>query len=392
MIIEHGISERYFELPSSEFARIMKTAEEDRNVISLGPGEPDFTTPRHIIKFAKKKLDQGYTHYSPPQGRSDLREIIAKKLKKDNKINLSPDEIIVTCGSQEALFLATLALVDPGEKIIVPNPGFLAYIPMVESVTGTQISIPLLEENGFELNPDEVEKLIDNRTQVLLINTPGNPTGRILKKKTLEELADIVIDHDLKVFSDEAYEKFVYDDKKHISIGSLNGMKKHVLTFQSFSKAYAMPGWRVGYAAGPKEIIQCMTRMHLYCGLCAPTISQLAALEALKRSQKCVRDMKKEYDRRRKLVIKRLRQIPSITCLIPEGAFYAFPNVKSFGVSSVKFADFLLKKAKVLVVPGTEFGKYGEGYIRISYATSYEKIEVAFNRIENAIKDLINQL
>jgi len=391
MTIERGISERYFELPSSEFAQILRKAEEDKKVISLGPGEPDFTAPKHVIKFAKKKLDQGYTHYSPPQGRYDLREAIVKKLKKDNKINVSPDDIIVTCGSQEALFLATLALVDPGEKIIVPNPGFLAYIPMVESVTGTQLSLPLLEEDGFELNPDRIEDLIDNRTQVLLINTPGNPTGRILKRKTLEELADIVIEHDLKVFSDEAYEYFVYDNNKHISIGSLNGMKKYVLTFQSFSKTYAMPGFRVGYAAGPKEIIQSMTRMHLYCGLCAPTISQLAALEALKRSQKCVRDMKKEYDRRRKLVIKRLRQIPGITCLVPEGAFYTFPNIKSFGVSSVKFANFLLKKAKVLVVPGTEFGKYGEGYIRMSYATSYEKIEVAFNRIENAIRNLINQ-
>jgi len=388
MTIEHGISERFFELPSSKFAQIMKTASEDKRVISLGPGEPDFTTPKHIIRFAKKKLDQGYTHYSPPQGRLDLRETIARKLKKDNKIDVSPDEIIVTCGSQEALFLATLALVDPGEKMIVPNPGFLAYIPMVESVTGTQISIPLLEEDGFELNPEKVEELIDNRTQVLLINSPGNPTGRILKKKTLEKLADIVIEHDLKVFSDEAYEKFVYDNNKHISIGSLNGMEKHALTFQSFSKSYAMPGWRVGYAAGPKEIIQSMTRIHLYCGLCSPTISQLAALEALRKSQKCVRDMKKEYDRRRKLIVKRLIEIPNIFCLNPEGAFYAFPNIKDLGMKSSEIAKIFLKKGKVLTVPGTEFGKYGEGYLRLSYATSYEKIKKALNRIEKVVRKL----
>ena len=388
MTIEHGISERFFELPSSKFAQIMKTASEDKRVISLGPGEPDFTTPKHIIRFAKKKLDQGYTHYSPPQGRLELRETIARKLKKDNKIDVSPDEIIVTCGSQEALFLATLALVDPGEKMIVPNPGFLAYIPMVESVTGTQISIPLLEEDGFELNPEKVEELIDNRTQVLLINSPGNPTGRILKKKTLEKLADIVIEHDLKVFSDEAYEKFVYDNNKHISIGSLNGMEKHALTFQSFSKSYAMPGWRVGYAAGPKEIIQSMTRIHLYCGLCSPTISQLAALEALRKSQKCVRDMKKEYDRRRKLIVKRLIEIPNIFCLNPEGAFYAFPNIKDLGMKSSEIAKIFLKKGKVLTVPGTEFGKYGEGYLRLSYATSYEKIKKALNRIEKVVRKL----
>ena len=388
MTIERGISERFFELPGSKFAQIMRTAEEDKKVISLGPGEPDFTTPKHIIEFAKKKLDQGYTHYSPPQGRSDLREAIAKKLKKDNKVDVSPDDIIVTCGSQEALFLATLALVDPGEKVIVPNPGFLAYIPMVESITGTQVSIPLLEEDGFELNPDKVEELIDNRTQVLLINTPSNPTGRILKKKTLEEIADIVIEHDLKVFSDEAYEKFVYDKNKHISIASLNGMKEHVITFQSFSKTYAMPGWRVGYAAGPKEIIQSMTRIHLYCGLCSPTISQIAATAALEGKQKCVEDMRKEYDRRRKLIIKRIKDIPMISCLEPEGAFYAFPNIKRMKMISSEVVELFLKKAKVLTVPGPEFGKYGEGYIRMSYATVYEKIEEALNRIEDVIRKL----
>jgi len=388
MIIEHGISERFFELPSSEFTEIMRTAGEEKDVISLGPGEPDFTTPKHIIQFAKKKLDEGYTHYSPPQGRLDLREAIAKKLKKDNKIDVTPDNIIVTCGSQEALFLATLALVDPGEKIIVPNPGFLAYIPMVESVTGTQLSVPLLEKNGFEFNPDNVKELIDNRTQVLLINTPGNPTGRILKKKTLEELADIIIEHDLKVFSDEAYEKLVYDNNKHISIASLNGMEKHIITFQSFSKTYAMGGFRVGYAVGPREVIQSMTRIHLYCGLCSPTISQLSALEALKGDQSCIENMRKEYDRRRKLIVKRLYEIPNIDCLTPEGAFYAFPNIKNLGMKSSEVAHFLLKKAKVLVVPGTEFGKYGEGYIRLSYATSYEKIEEAMNRIENTINKL----
>jgi len=385
MTIERGISERFFELPTSKFAEIMKVASEDKDVISLGPGEPDFTTPKHIIQFAKKKLDEGYTHYSPPQGRLDLREAITKKLKKDNKIHATPNEIIITCGSQEALFLATLALVDPGEKIIIPNPGFLAYIPMVEAVTGTEVSIPLLEENGFELNPDTVKELIDNRTQVLLINTPGNPTGRILKRKTLEELADIVIENDLKVFSDEAYEKFVYDDNKHISMASLNGMDKHVITFQSFSKSYAMAGWRVGYAVGPKDVIKSMTRIHLYCGLCSPTISQLAALEALRGNQKCVEDMRKEYDRRRKLIIKRLNEM-NISCLKPEGAFYAFPNIRPFGKSSVEFADSLFNKAKVLVVPGTEFGKHGEGYVRLSYATSYDKIVKAMNRIEKVVR------
>jgi len=309
-------------------------------------------------------------------------------LKKENKINVKTDEIIVTCGSQEALFLATLALLDPGEKMLVPDPGFLAYIPMVETVTGVPISVPILEEDGFEYNPDTIKKLVDKRTRILLINTPSNPTGRIFKKKTLEELADIAIEHDLIIFSDEAYEKIIYDRNKHISIGSLNGMKGHVITFQSFSKSYAMPGWRVGYAAGPKDIIESMERMHIYAGLCSPTISQLAATEALEGDQKCVKKMRDEYDRRRKLIMKRLKEIPKITLLKPEGAFYAFPNITGLNMKSNEVVHFFLKKAKVLTVPGTEFGKYGEGYIRMSYATSYEKIKEALNRIEGVVRKL----
>ena len=388
MKIKHEISERYCELPESKFADIMRVAQEDKNVISLGPGEPDFTTPKHIIEFAKKKLDEGYTHYSPPAGRLDTRKAIAKKLRKDNKIDVDFDETIVTCGSQEALFLATLSLVDPGEKIIVPNPGFLAYIPMIETVTGTQVSVPLLEKNGFEFDPDIVEKSVDKRTRALLINTPGNPTGRVFKRKTLEELADIAVDKDLVIFSDEAYEKFVYGRTKHISIASLNGMKNRVLTFQSFSKTYAMPGWRVGYAAGPKEIIESMVRIHLYAGLCAPTISQVAATAALEGKQKCVEEMRKEYDKRRKLIVRRIKDIPLISCLEPEGAFYAFPNITKMKMSSSEVVELFLKKAKVLTVPGTEFGKYGEGYIRMSYATSYEKVREAMNRIEGVVRKL----
>jgi aminotransferase len=331
-------------------------------------------------------MDMGATHYSPPGGRTETKRAIAKKLKKDNKINVSPGEIVVTCGSQEALFLATLSLIDPGEKMIVPNPGFLAFIPMVEALTGTPVSVPLREENGFEFDPDELEKLIDNRTRVILINSPSNPTGRILKKKTLERLADIAIQHDLIIFSDEAYEKLVYDNKKHISIASLNGMKDRVLTFQSFSKTYAMAGFRLGYVAGPKDIIQAITRLHIYTTVSAPTMSQLAAIEALSGSQKCVREMRNEYDKRRKLIIKRLKEIPKIDCLKPEGAFYAFPNISKLGMSSVEVADFFLKKAKVLVVPGTEFGKYGEGYVRMSYATFHVDIEEAMDRIEKVVR------
>ena len=386
-MIEHEISERYLHLPSSEFAEIMRIADEEKSVISLGVGEPDFPTPSHIIDFANKKLEQGYTHYSSPVGRMETRKAIANKLKGDNNISVGPDEIIVTSGSQEALFLATMTLIDPGEKVIVPDPGFLTYIPMIESLNGIPVPIPLREENGFELDPDELEKLIDSRTKVILINSPSNPTGGILKKETLEKLADIAIRHDLIIFSDEAYEKITYDNKKHISIGSLNGMKDRVITFQSFSKTYAMPGWRIGYAAGSKDLIQAMTRLHMYVGLCAPTISQIAAEEALQGDQKSVREMRIEYDRRRKLIIKRLKEIPRISCLEPEGAFYAFLNIAELKMKSTEVAKLFVEKAKVLTVPGTEFGRYGEGYIRMSYATAYEKIEEALNRIEKVVRN-----
>jgi aminotransferase len=388
MPVQHEISERFFHLPSSNFAKILQIAVEDKNVISLGPGEPDFVTPEHIRDAGMIAIDKGYTHYSPPCGRTKTREEISKKLKRDNKIKVSPEEIVVTCGSQEALYLASLSLLDPGEKMIVPDPGFLAYIPMLETMTGVPVSLPLREENGFEFDPDELEKIIDKRTRIILINSPGNPTGRILKRKTLEELADIAIQHDLVIFSDEAYEKLTYDNKKHISIASLNGMGERALTFQTFSKTYAMAGFRIGYVAGPIDIIKAITRLHIYTTVSAPTVSQIMAIEALTGDQTCVKEMRRQYNRRRKLITKRIKEIPKISCLKPEGAFYAFPNITGLGMSSVEVSNFFLKNAKVLVVPGTEFGKYGEGYVRMSYATEYEKIEQAMNRIEDVVRRL----
>ncbi|TAL46746.1 pyridoxal phosphate-dependent aminotransferase [archaeon] len=382
----HEVSERFFGLPSSEFSEILQIAEENKHVISLGPGEPDFATPKHIRNFGKRMLDKGFTHYSPPGGRKELREAITKKLKKENKIHAEPENVIVTAGSNEALNIAIEATTDPGQNVLVPNPGYLSYIPMVESLSANPISIPLLEDDGFELDPDAIKKLANNKTRVLIINSPSNPTGRILKRKTLEEIADIAIEKNLVIFSDEAYEKFVYSGK-HVSIGSLNGMHSRVVSFFSFSKTYAMPGFRVGYAAGPKEIIQAMTKLHIYNTICAPTLSQVMAEFALKSTQKPVEKMVKEYDRRRKLVIKRLHGM-NLSFQEPEGAFYAFPNITNTGMNSVKFSHFLLKNAKVLVVPGNEFGKYGEGYMRLSYATAYEKIAKAMDKMEDSINAL----
>ena len=379
------MSERSEELPVTTIGELIKIAEEKRGVISLGPGEPDFDSPRNIVSFACKRLKEGYTHYSPPGGRSDLKEAIVKKLKRYNKIKTAPENVIVTCGSTESIMLGLMCCIDPGEGVLLPDPGFLGYRPTVEILNGMPLSIPHQEEDGFQFSIEKAERIvIPEKTNVMIINSPSNPTGVVYKKKTMEEIADFVCEYDLLVVSDEAYEKLVYGGEKHVSFASLNGMGERTLTLQSFSKSYAMPGFRLGYAAGPERIVNMMKKIHIYSTVCAPTVSQEAALEALKGPQTAVERMRKEYDRRRKLIIKRLNEIRGFSCIEPKGAFYAFPNIKSFGMKSFEFSKWLLKKAKVAVVPGTEFGRCGEGYIRCSYATSYEKIEEAMFRIEKA--------
>ena len=386
-MLRNLISEREKDLPVQVIGKMLKIAAENKSIISLGPGEPDFTSPGNVIRAAKRALSQGMTHYSPVSGRAEFKEAVLRKLKKDNGIDAGEENIIATCGSTEAILLALIATVDPGEGVMVPDPGFLSYKPTVEILNGMPIPIPLEEEFGFQLDVDVMEKLIvPEKTRVLILNTPSNPTGTVFTKKTLEEVADFAVEHKLLVLSDEAYEKFVYGDAKHISIGSLNGMEKHTVTLQSFSKTYAMPGFRLGYACGPTELVQAMTKLHIFSSLSAPTISQVAAVEALTGPQKAVERMRKEYDRRRNMIVKRTRKIPGWSCQDPEGAFYLFANVKSMKMKSLAVSEWLLKGAKVATIPGTEFGKHGEGFIRLSYATSYENIEKAMGRIEKAVK------
>lgn len=380
------VSEREKKLPVSVMPDLLKIAEEDRSVISLGPGEPDFDSPENIISFAKKGLDQGYTHYSPTGGRTELKELIVKKLRKENRVSVGEDQVIVTCGSTEAILLSLLCTVDAGDGVLLPDPGFLAYRPAVELVGGYPVSIPLREEREFQLDVGVMQELVmPERCRVLIINSPSNPTGVVFSRKVLEDIADFAVENDVLVISDEAYEKFIYRDVEHVSFASLNGMGERTVTLQSLSKTYAMPGFRVGYAAGPEAVINAMRKAHVYTSLCAPTISQVAAMEALSGEQGSVGRMVREYDRRRKLMVKRLRDIPGFRCVEPMGAFYAFPNISSFGMKSLKLSKWLLEDAKVSVVPGTEFGRHGEGFIRLSYATSYELIEKALRKIQGAV-------
>lgn len=387
-MIRSLLSERGQELPGIVIGKLLKIAVEDKSVISLGPGEPDFVAPKSIITAARKALSEGQTHYSPPQGRLELRQELAKKLKKENRIEANPDDIIVTTGSTEGILLSLMAMVDPGEGVLVTDPGFLAYRPTVEVLNGMPLPVRLYEEHGWQIDVDELEKAIaPEKTNAMIINTPTNPTGTVYTRQTLEDLADFAIEHDIAIISDEAYEKLVYDGERHISIGSLNGMGDRVLTMQSASKTYAMAGFRVGWMHGPRKLVESMTKLHLFSTLSAPTVSQLALLAALKGSQKPTEGMRKEYDRRRRMLVRRLNSM-GLHCASPKGAFYAFPNIKHLGMSSFKFSEWMIREGKVATVPGTEFGRQGEGHIRLSYATNYELIVKAMGRMEKALKKL----
>lgn len=380
------ISEREVELPEATIQPLLKIAAESKDIISLGPGEPDFITPKPLLDYAvsllKKKLG---THYAPTEGYLKLREAICKKLRKDNKIKANPENIVVSVGSQEALFSAFLCTLDTSEQVIIPNPGYLAYIPAIELVNGFPVYVKLEEENNWEINPDSIKEAIDKKkTKVILINTPANPTGSVIRKKILEEIADIAREYDIYVFSDEAYEKLIYD-KKHVSIGSLNGMNKYVVTFHTFSKSYAMAGFRLGYACGPEKLIKAMVKAKHYISIAAPSLSQLVGIKALSLGDKYTNQMRNEYNRRRNLIVKRLNEL-GLRTRLPDGAFYTFSSIDNYSKNSFKFAHEVLKKAKVAVVPGTEFGRYGEGYIRCSYATKYELIEKAMERLERYLK------
>ncbi len=382
----HILSERVQELPDSEFEEIMKIAKEDKDVISLGPGEPDFDAPQPVINATIQALKEGKTHYSSIPGIPALREAIARKLRKENKIRLDDPmhEICVTAGSTEALLMGLLSVVDAGEEVLVPNPSFLAYTPMVDLVTGEAVSYNLSSKDGFQIHPEELEEKITNKTRGIIHNSPSNPTGTVLKKKILEEIADIAVEHELIVFSDEAYEKFCFGKSKHVSMASLNGLHDHVLTFHSFSKSYAMPGYRLGYVAGHHELLKTISQIHIYTSLAAATPNQYGAMAALEMNKSHVERMRTSYDERRKLVLKLMKNLDTLHVEVdPEGAFYVFPKITN-GKKSTDFVHGMLKKAKVLMVPGNEFGSKGEGFVRISYATGKEKIKEAFERLEKA--------
>jgi len=377
------ISEREQELPDVLIPELLAIAAERKDIISLGPGEPDFITPKPILDHVKNVIWKS-THYSAPAGRTDLREALVKKLAKENKIDVNLENVAVGCGSQELLFASFLASLDVSEEVIVPNPGYLGYVPAIELVNAVPVYVKLDEEDNFEFNPERIREAITKKTKVIMINTPGNPTGTVLSKKVLEEIAEIAVEKDVYVFSDEAYEKLIYG-KKHISIGSLNGMEDYVATFHTFSKSYAMAGFRVGYVSGPKPLVDAIIKSKHYVSIAPPNLSQLLALKALTISKSYITQMVKEYNTRRLYMVNRLNKL-GLKTIMPNGAFYAFSNVKHLTSNTLEFARKILREAKVAVVPGTDFGKYGEGYLRFSYATKMPLIKEALDRIEGFLK------
>jgi len=373
----------------SGIRRLFSLARTVPNAINMGLGEPDFTPPDHVLEGAKKAMDEGKTHYAPTNGIPELREALAKKAKDDYGLSYDPEEeILITVGGTQAIFLALLSLVNPSDRVLIPDPGFVCYEPTILMANGVPVSVPVLEKNGFKVNQDLVMSQITDTSRALIINSPHNPTGAVLSYADLSGLAKLAVERDLVVISDEVYEKITYDGAQHYCLATFDGMRERTLVVGSFSKTYAMTGFRVGYAYGPRELISPLALALQFSVACVDSIAQHAALAALEGPQDFVRDMVSEFDRRRRLLCKRLNEIEGFRCDLPKGAFYAFANVKAFGVPSERFAEHLLNKGGVVTVPGSSFGKYGEGYLRFSYATAYNKIVEALDRIERAVKGL----
>lgn len=382
------IADKAASLQPSGIRKFFDIVAEMDDVISLGVGEPDFDTPWHIRDEGIYSLEKGRTFYTSNSGLKELRMEIAAYLQRTQGLEYHYlSQIFVTVGGSEAIDLAMRAMINPGDEVLIPQPSYVSYEPCVVMADGKPVVIELKEENQFRLTPEELEAAITPKTKILVMPFPNNPTGAIMEREDLEKLVPIIEKYDLFVVSDEIYGELTYGGKKHVSIAALPGMQERTILINGFSKAYAMTGWRLGYACGPKEVIRQMVKIHQYCIMCAPTTSQYAAVEALRNGDEDVRRMRESYDERRRFVLFTLKEM-GLPCFEPEGAFYVFPCIREFGMTSDEFATNLLKEEKVAIVPGTAFGNCGEGYLRISYAYSIESLKKALKRLENYVRRL----
>ena len=358
-----------------------------KDAISLGVGEPDFDTPWHIREEGIYSLEKGRTFYTANAGLRDLRVEIHNYLKRRCSLNYDPDkEMLVTVGGSEAIDIAMRAMLDPGDEVLVPQPSFVSYVPCAVLAGGVAVPIELEEKDEFRLTPEKLQEKITPKSKILVLPFPNNPTGAVMRQEHLEEIAKIVEEHDLFVLSDEIYGELTYGEE-HVSIASIPGMRERTVLINGFSKAFAMTGWRLGYACAPEIILKQMLKIHQFAIMCAPTTSQYAAIDAMKNSDEDVRHMRESYDQRRRYLLHAFEEM-GLECFEPLGAFYAFPSIKRFGMTSDEFANRLLQEEKVAVVPGTAFGDSGEGYLRVSYAYSLKSLKEALGRIERFVKRL----
>ena len=381
-------SDRTSLIQPSSIRRMIELSAGMKNVIHLEQGEPDFTTPEHILNAAIEAIRGGCTHYTAMDGTMELREAIAKKLEKDNGIDFDPQtEVTVTSGSQEAMLIAALGFLNRGDEALILDPYYPACYEDTLLAEAKSVPVPLDEKKGYSVETEALESKITERTRMIWLCNPSNPTGHVFSKEDLEVIAEVAKRHDLIVFADEVYEKIVYDGVRHVSIGSLPGMEDRTVTVNGFSKAYAMTGWRIGYVAAEKKLSTTLRKLHYYATLCPNAISQKAAFAALTGPQGCVKEMVTEYNRRREVVLHELDRIASLFYTIPKGAFYVFPDFSSFEKSDEIFAAFLLKEAGVVTAPGSGFGKTGEGHLRISYSISHEQVKEGMDRIKKCLEN-----
>lgn len=383
------LSKTIKEVKPSGIRKFFDIVSEMKDAISLGVGEPDFDTPWHIREEGIYSLEKGRTFYTSNAGLKDLKIEISKYLARRFDLHYDYNhEIFVTVGGSEAIDVALRVMVDPGDEVLIPEPCYVSYLPCVQLAYGVPVTIELQEKNQFKLTKEELLAAITDKTKILVMPFPNNPTGAVMTREELQEIADVVIEKDLFVISDEIYAELTYSGE-HCSIGSLPGMKERTIVINGFSKSFAMTGWRLGYAAGPENIISQMVKVHQFAIMCAPTASQYAAVEALRNGAADVERMKSAYDQRRRFLIERFKKM-GLDCFEPFGAFYVFPSIKKFGMTSEEFATRLLQEEKVAVVPGTAFGECGEGFVRISYAYSIENLKIALERMERFIRNRLS--
>lgn len=381
------VTEKIKEIKPSGIRKFFDIVSEMPDAISLGVGEPDFDTPWHIREEGIRSLKAGRTFYTSNAGLMPLRQEISRYIEDRLRLFYDPaSEVMVTVGGSEAIDIAFRTVLEPGDEVIIPEPAFVSYVPCVQLAGGVPVTIPLKAENAFRLKPEELEAAVTPKTKVLLLSYPNNPTGAIMERKDLEALLAIIEKHDLLVISDEIYSELTYNSQ-HVSIASLPGMQKRCVVINGFSKSYAMTGWRLGYALAPAEIMEHMVKLHQFAIMSSPTTSQYAAVSALKNGNADVMEMRLAYDQRRRFLLHEMEQL-QIPCFEPRGAFYIFPDITEFGMSSEEFATELLREEMVAVVPGSAFGDCGEGFIRISYAYSIEELKAALVRIEAFLKKI----